>query len=203
VKATLVNDATGERVPVVVRDNGNGTYSCSYPSVAKAGEYTLTPTVNGHVIVDAPFKVRISPGGFDPNNTGVEIPKPGHAGRRGPKVSVKDTQGNLRSGFDDKVEADLTPKIKLTGIKGKSNGDGTYDIDYPPTLLPGDYEVDIRVNGHNAPGAPFKAPVQLKELSPEHKQALAGLGDAAATFERFLLNATEAERETVINALHK
>jgi len=202
VKGVLVNDATGEKVPVVVKDNGNGTYSCSYPAVNKAGNYTLTPTVNGHPVVDAPFKVVVSPGGFDPSKTEVEIPKPGYAGRRGPKVAVKDNQGNLRAGCDDHVEADLTPKLKISKIKARSNGDGTYEVDYPPNLLPGDYEIDIRVNGQNAPKAPFTGAVQHNAVKPEHAAQLQSVvGADAPLFERLLLSATDAERETIVKAL--
>jgi len=204
VKADLVNDETGERVPVTVRDNGDGSYSAEYPGVGKAGNYTLTPTVNGKTIIDAPFKVKVTPGGFDNNNTGVEIPKPGFAGRRGPKVSVKDNQGNLRAGFDDEVEADLTPKLKISKIKARSNGDGTYEVDYPPNLLPGDYEIDIRVNGQNAPRSPFVGPVQHNPVKSEHSQALKELlPKDASLFERLLLSATDAERDQVIAALRK
>jgi filamin len=202
VAAELVNDATGEKVPVAVKDNGDGTYSAEYPGITKAGNYTLTPTVNGQAVVDAPFKVKVNPGGFDPNNTGVEIPNPGHAGRKGPKVSVKDKQGNLRAGFDDDVEADLTPKMKIPKIKAKSNGDGTYEIDYPANLLPGAYEIDIRVNNSNVPNAPFNSQVELKELTPEHSQALdETVPENKALFQRLLLNATEAERDAVVKAL--
>jgi len=203
VKGDLVNDATGEKVPVVVKDNGNGTYSASYPALSKAGNYTLTPTVNGKPVVDAPFKIVATPGGFDLNNTGVEIPKPGFAGRKGPKVSVKDKQGNLRAGFDDSVEADLTPKLKINGVKAKSNGDGTYDIEYPANLLPGDYEIDIRVNGQNAPKSPFNGPVQHNPVKSEHSQALkAVVGKDAGLFERLFLSATDSERDTIIAALN-
>jgi len=65
VKVEMVNQATGEKVPVQVRDNGNGTYSCAYPDVNKAGTYTITPSVNGEKVKKAPFTVKVSPGGFD------------------------------------------------------------------------------------------------------------------------------------------
>jgi len=189
-------------VALKVVDNNNGTYKLSYADVKKKGQWLIAPTVANEGVKDSPFEVYVAPGGFDPNGTVVDIPKPGHAGRRGPKVSVKDNEGNLREGIDDEVLADLTPKIKLTGIKGKSNGDGTYDVDYPPTLLPGDYDVHIRVNGKDAPGVPFNAPVQLHPLSAEQTSAIKqSAGDAASVFQRLLLNATEAEREAVIKAL--
>jgi len=197
-----VNNATGEQTPVSVKDNGDGTYSCEYPNVAKAGDYTLTPTVNGENVKDAPFHVKVGAGGFDPNNTGVDIPNPGFAGRKGPKVSVKDKQGNLRAGFDDDVEADLTPKMKIPKVKAKSNGDGTYDVEYPANLLPGEYEIDIRVNGHNAPKAPFKGAVQKTAVSGDHQaKAAQAAGSAAAILNKALLELTEAEREQLLAAL--
>lgn len=199
-----MNNATGERVPVNVRDNGDGTYNAEYPGVSKAGDYTLTPTVNGEPVKDAPFHVKVVAGGFDPNNTGVEVPNPGYTGRRGPKVSVKDKAGNLRSGFDDDVEADLTPKMKIAKIKAKSNGDGTYDVDYPANLLPGAYEIDIRVNGHPAPRGPFNGEVKKTAVSGEHQsKANEVAGGAGALLNKALLELTEAEREQLLAALSK
>jgi filamin len=202
VNAELVNDATGERVPVNVKDNGNGTYDADYPGIAKAGHYTLTPIVNGEPVRDAPFKVNVTAGGFDPNNTTVEVPNPGATGRPGPKVSVKDKQGNLRAGFDDQVEADLTPKLKISGVKGRSNGDGTYVIDYPANLLPGDYDIDVRVNGHAAPRGPFSGKVNKTPVSGEHQAAASRAGGAAgAILAKALLELTEAERAELLAAL--
>jgi len=204
VGADLVNDATGEKVPVSVKDNGDGTYSAEYPGVGKAGNYTLTPTVNGEPVKDAPFHVKVVAGGFDPNNTGVEVPNPGYTGRKGPKISVKDKAGNLRAGFDDDVEADLTPKLKIPKIKAKSNGDGTYDVEYPSNLLPGAYEIDVRVNGHAAPKGPFSGDVKKTAVSGEH-QAKANqiAGSAGAVLAKALLELSEAEREQLLAALSK
>jgi hypothetical protein len=204
--AKVGGDAThqesGKKVPLKVKDNGDGTYKVSYPDVKTKGKWLITPVVADEAVKNAPFEVYVAPGGFDPNATDVDIPKPGHAGRRGPRVSVKDNEGNLREGFDDDVEADLTPKMKIEKVKARSNGDGTYDIDYPASLLPGPYEIEIRVNGHNAPKSPFTGPVELKELSSEHSSALKNTVPLqAAVFNRLLLNATEAEREAVIAAL--
>jgi len=198
VQVDLVNEATGERVPVQVKDNGDGTYSCAYPGVTKAGNYLVTPKVNGQPVQKAPFKVKVSPGGFDLSKTGVEIPNPGFTGRKGPKITVRDTQGNPRSGLDDDVEADLTPKMKIPKVKAKNNGDGTYDIEYPSNLLPGAYEIDIRVNGQNAPKSPFQGDVKKTPLSGEH-QSRAG----NALLAKALLELTEAEREQLLGQLGK
>jgi len=198
VKVEMVNDATGERVPVQVRDNGNGSYACSYPGVGKAGNYTITPTVNGEKVKKAPFQVKVAAGGFDPNATEVSIPNPGFTGRKGPKISVKDKQGNLRAGFDDDVEADLTPKMKIAKVKAKSNGDGTYEVEYPSNLLPGAYEIDVRVNGHAAPRGPFSGDVKKTPLSDAHQSR-----SGNPLLAKALLELTEAEREQLLAALGK
>jgi len=202
VNGVVTHKDTGVKTNLKVRDNGDGTYKIAYPDVKAKGKWLIAPLVADEAVKDSPFEVYVAPGGFDPNGTDVQIPNPGHAGRRGPKVSVKDSEGNLREGFDDDVEADLTPKMKISKIKARSNGDGTYEVDYPPNLLPGDYEIDIRVNGHNAPKSPFTGPVQLKELTPEHSSALQEtVPSQAAIFNRLLLNATDAERDAVVAAL--
>jgi len=202
VGGQVTHKDSGVVVPLTVKDNGDGTYKIAYPGVKSKGKWSIAPQVADEAVKDSPFEVYVAPGGFDINNTDVEIPKPGQAGRRGPKVSVKDNEGNLREGFDDDVEADLTPKLKIPKVKARSNGDGTYEIDYPANLLPGDYEMDIRVNGQNVPKSPFTGPVELKQLTPEHTQALQEtVPEQASVFNRLLLNATDSEREAIINAL--
>lgn len=204
VEADLVNDETGEKFPVSVKDNGDGTYACEYPAVPKAGNYTLTPKVNGEQIKDAPFKVKVAAGGFDPNNTTVDVPNPGYAGRKGPKITVKDKQGNPRAGEDDDVEADLTPKMKISKLKAKNNGDGTYDIEYPSNLLPGAYDIDVRVNGKSAPKTPYSGDVKKAELSDDHKQRAQKVGGGAGDIlSKALVELTEAEREKLLAALAK
>jgi len=197
VGGQLVNDETGETVPVTVKDNGDGTYDCEY-DIGKAGNYTLTPTVNGEPVKDAPFQVKVAAGGFSVDNTDIDIPKPGYAGRRGPRVTVKDKQGNPRAGEDDKVVADLTPKLKIAGVRAKNNGDGTYDIEYPANLLPGDYEIEVTVNGQPAPSGPLTGAVLKADVSDEHQQRA---GNPLLT--KALLELTEAEREELLSALGK
>lgn len=73
VEGSLVA-ADGTEVPLAVVDNGDGTYSCSYPSVKKAGTYQITPKLNGTPISGAPFSVVVKPGAFSLENTEVEFP---------------------------------------------------------------------------------------------------------------------------------
>lgn len=89
-------------------------------------------------------------------------------------------------------------------ITARSNGDGTYDIDYPPNLLPGDYDIHIRVNGQDAPNVPFQANLEHNPVSDEHNAALDEVaGDSADLFKRLMLSATDAERDSLIESLRK
>jgi len=197
----VFKDPKGD-VAVRVADNNDGTYACTY-TARTAGTHQLSVVVatqfNGTgEIKNAPFSVKVAAGAFDIGQTGVEIPNPGFTGRKGPKVTVKDNLGNPRAGHEDDVEADLTPKLKISKVKAKSNGDGTYDVEYPSNLLPGAYEIDIRVNGQNAPKSPFTGDVKKNPLSGEH-QGRAG----HPLLAKALLELTEAEREQVLQFIGK
>jgi len=111
---------------------------------------------------------------------------------------VRDNHGNARAGLDDDVEADLTPKMKITKIKARNNGDGTYDVEYPSNLLPGPYEIDIRVNAKNAPKSPFQGEVKQNPVSGDH-QSRAG----HPLLAKALLSLTEAEREQLLQSIGK
>lgn len=204
VGGQLVHQETGEVVPVNVKDNGDGTYACSYPGVKKTGTYTLLPTVNGEPVKDAPFTVEVGAGDFNINNTGVEIPNPSLAGRRGPRVTVKDNNGNPRAGCGDKVDADLIPKLKVGPVTARDNGDGTFDVDYPANLLPGDYDIAIRVNGQNVPNSPYNANVGKEPINAEHQAVINKIGGSAASaLSKALAEVTEAERQEILDALSK
>lgn len=166
------------------------------------GTYTLMPTVANEAVEEAPFALHVSAGAFDPTLTSVDVPRPGQVGRHGPRVAVRDAHGNLRAGCDDEVEADLTPVLKLAGLKARSDGNGVYAVDYPPNLLPGRYDVDVRVNGAVVPSGPFTADVEPLALSDEHAQAVDEVVPGVASLlKRLLSHTTEAERSAVVAAL--
>lgn len=204
VAGQLVHQETGEVVPVTVKDNGDGTYSCNYSGVTKTGPYTLLPTVGGEPVKDAPFTINVGAGGFDPNNTDVEFPDKNVAGRKGPTIKVKDNNGNLRAGCGDKVEADLIPKLTIGPVSATDNGDGTFDLDYPANLHPGDYDVAVRVNGATAPNVPFGIEMETEEIGEEQQAAINNIGgDAAGVLSKALALVSESERQQIIDALSK
>jgi hypothetical protein len=187
----------GSIVPIQVQDNGNGTYDCTYPGVNKAGPHSLTPTVSGSPVRDAPFKLDVSSGGTDPNNTKTTL-KP----NLGYDVELRDAFGNKRTKTKrDKVTCEAVP---LTPVHAKAtrNEDGTFALRFPGNFK-GDYEAKIHVNGSPAPGGPFKGSVKDAPVSNAHKAAIANsqLAPVANLFERLLLNATESERARIIGAI--
>jgi len=81
---------------LIVQDNGDGTYTCTYPDLIKSGNYTLTPTVNGESIMDAPFNLSVMPGGTNSDNTSISFPDHNVAGLPGIQVQLRDDHGNLQ-----------------------------------------------------------------------------------------------------------
>jgi len=193
---------TGETVPLEVEDNGDGTYHCTYPDLGKAGKYDLVPTVDGVPIKNAPFHLKVQPGGTNIDNTTVDFPDVNMSGELGPIVSLRDDNQNLRAGGDDVVTAELMPKSKLPPVKAKPKDDGTFEVFYPPNAR-GLYDVTIKVNGHEAPGGPYEVDVQDNPITPEQAQAVDQLlpANVAGSFKRLLGDADNDERGKILAAL--
>jgi len=197
----LTNLETGEQVPLVVNDNGDGTYQASYPDLRKAGNYELTPTVGGVPIKNAPIALKVKPGGTNLNNTSIDFPDVNISGELGPVVSLRDDNMNLRSNGEDVVIAELLPKTKLPPVKAKPKGDGTFDVYYPPNAR-GKYDVQVKVNGKETGGI-FEVDVQDNPLTEEQAKAVDQVlpKNVAGTFKRLLGDADNSEREQLLAAL--
>jgi len=50
--------ADGDDIPVNVRDNGDGTYQCTYKP-EKPIKHTIIPAYNGVAVKESPFRVRL------------------------------------------------------------------------------------------------------------------------------------------------
>jgi len=202
VGGNLTHLESGDVVPLVITDNGDGTYQASYPDLSKAGDYELTPTVSNVPIKNAPMKLQVKPGGTNLDNTTVDFPDLNVSGQLGPTVSLRDDNHNLRFGGEDNVVAELLPKSKLPPVKAKSKGDGTFEVFYPPNAR-GLYDVTVKVNGRDAPGGPFEVDVQDNPLSPEQAQAVDRIlpKNVAGTFKRLLADADSDERAQLLAAL--
>jgi len=202
VAGNLTNPATGDVVPLVVEDNGDGTYRASYPDLQKTGAYELVPTVSGVPIKGAPFQLKVKPGGTNLDNTTVDFPEQNVSGMLGPVVSLRDDNENLRADGGDIVIAELLPKSKLPHVKARDKGDGTFEIFYPPNAR-GKYDVTVKVNGQDAPGGPFEVDVDDNPITPEQAQAVDQIlpANVAGTFKRLLGDADNDERKHLLAAL--
>jgi len=202
VGGNLTDLETGDTVPLVVEDNGDGTYLATYPDLTKAGNYELTPTVEGVPIKGAPFQLKVKPGGTNLDNTTVDFPDVNFSGMLGPTVSLRDDNQNLRAGGDDVVIAELLPKSKLPPVKAKPKDDGTFEIFYPPNAR-GKFEVTVKVNGREAPGGPYDVDVQDNPITPEQAHAVDQIlpSSVSGTFKRLLGDADNDERGALLAAL--
>jgi len=186
----------GTSVPIKAKDNGDGTYLCSYPSIAKSGPHLLTPTLAGSPIKDAPFKINVNSGDTDPNKTAVKV-RPGV----GMDVELRDNHGNKRVKTQkDTVVCEAKP-LTSHNLKATRNEDGTFAVHWPGHFA-GDYEAKVLVNGAPAPGGPWKSTVTQPPVSQQHQAAIAQhLPQVSSLMSRLLLHATPAERDRIVAAL--
>jgi len=193
---------SGEAVSIVVVDNGDGTYTCTYPDVKKAGDYKLTPLVDGEEIMDAPFDLSVAPGGTNTDNSKVTLSDHHVAGLPGIKVSLHDDFGNQLKNGGDKVRAHLLPLFDLE-VGAKDNGDGTYDVDYPPHVR-GDVQVKVKVNGKYAPVGPFDVAIQDNPVPDDVQQEVSELlPSTSSLFNHLLRDVSPADREAILEGLRQ
>jgi len=193
----------GTTVPVTVEDNNNGTYSCSYPDVKKAGTYQLTPLLNGSPIAKAPFTIEVKPGDFNLENTEVEFPAEHVTDMAGPKIKVKDSELNLRRGGGDKITGEILP-LDVVEVPAEDNGNGSFNVRYPGHFR-GQYKMQIFVNGVDT-GAEHVVDVKENPFSPKSAQGFAAVANKLSVesgdfLRGLLLNATDEERIAVLEEL--
>eukprot|EP01125_Pyxidicula_operculata_P005277 TRINITY_DN189_c0_g1_i1.p1 TRINITY_DN189_c0_g1~~TRINITY_DN189_c0_g1_i1.p1 ORF type:complete len:897 (-),score=291.77 TRINITY_DN189_c0_g1_i1:46-2736(-) len=190
-----------EPIQIQSTDNGDGTYTCFYPGVEKAGDYEIVPTLNGTPVKDAPFKLRVNPGSFNLDSTSVEFDDTAVAGLPGAHVHLKDARNNHLLSGGESVEATLLPLTDLS-VQAIDKGDGTYDLVYPPHVK-GQFEVSVFVNDQPAPGGPWNVDVQESDVPEDVKSALSGLvsNDATSAWLQVLALATPAERQIILSEL--
>jgi hypothetical protein len=201
VGGQLVHES-GDVVPLVVEDNDDGTYTCTYPDIQKAGEYKLTPIVEGQPILDAPFSLMVTAGETNTDNTTLTFPEQNVAGLPGIQISLFDDFGNLQKRRKDKVKAHLLP-LTVLEVKARDNGDGTYVVDYPADVR-GDVDVKIKVNGKYVPRGEFTAEVEDNPVPEETKQAVAELlPSTGSLFNMLLRDVTPEDREAILAELNR
>jgi filamin len=135
----------GEEVPAKVTDNGDGTYDVVYEPIGP-GEHQVTPTVKGKPIKGAPFRVRVK-AGADHEHSHIES--------FSFNIRAKTKRGENKKEGGDKFEVVITgPKGPVENIDYRDLGDGTYHVVYS-VPEPGEYEVHVKMDGHDIRGSPF------------------------------------------------
>ncbi|XP_077979659.1 filamin-A-like [Glandiceps talaboti] len=158
-----ITDQYGNDVPVDVKDNGDGTFTCTY-TAPRPVKHSVSITFGSICIPNSPFRVEIG-GGADKVKVfgpGIEKDKVvstetthftidvNEAGGPGPiYVAIKSAPG-----VNGKGEKEIKTTIK-------DNGDGTYLVKYTPEN-PGKYAVAIGYHGKPLPQSPVYLEVQPK-----------------------------------------
>eukprot|EP01126_Amoeba_proteus_P048651 TRINITY_DN5642_c0_g1_i5.p1 TRINITY_DN5642_c0_g1~~TRINITY_DN5642_c0_g1_i5.p1 ORF type:complete len:909 (-),score=226.19 TRINITY_DN5642_c0_g1_i5:318-3044(-) len=190
----------GTEVPLEIVDNGDGTYSCSYDLVKKAGQYNLVPRLNGSPVKGAPFALNVLPGPFSLDSTEVEFPSEHFSSLLGPKIKVRDAELNLRAHGGDDAIAEILPLDDLL-VPVTDNHDGSYNIQYPGHLR-GQYEMNISVNGVSTPNV-YSVDILPKPVEESVrmfvKQVLPETGDLLLTL---LENATGDQSNAILATIH-
>lgn len=152
-------------VPVETVDNGDGTYNVSYTPV-EAGPHHINLTYRDRPIGKSPYTAGVGKGatepalseaygpGVEPN--GITLDEPARF-----TIQAKNKVG------DNKKQGGDPFKVKITGPYGSDpepkvvdNGDGTYSVEYEPTV-PGDHVVDVSLFDQGIKDNPFPVNVDL------------------------------------------
>ncbi len=148
-KGAVSTSCTGPRGPVKVdvKDNGDGTYSCSYEPRTK-GPYVVKVGFNGIPVKDSPFHVDVA-SGSDPGH--VKVTGPGlDGGRVGEKLVLDvDTRGAGEGDLGISLGGPAEAQINVD-----DHHDGTATLEITPPVA-GEYKLDIKFGGQEVPGAPF------------------------------------------------
>jgi filamin len=166
----------GDKVPVEVKDNNDGSYSVKYDAIVP-GKYRVLATVSGDAIRDMPIDVMCyrapDPQQCIARGPGVTPGKP-RVGIDAPfAVVVKDRNGNpIPCGGHDL-------KVKVTGPSGpieckiEDDNTGVYSCVYKPKV-PGDHVIDVKINNQDIKDAPFR--LNIKKPADPSKSYAEGPG---------------------------
>uniref|UniRef100_A0A6I8RYT2 Filamin A n=1 Tax=Xenopus tropicalis TaxID=8364 RepID=A0A6I8RYT2_XENTR len=165
-------DSEGTPVDVTTKDNGNGTYSCSYLP-KKPLKHTAVVSWGGATPM-SPFRIKVDPShdaskvkaeGPGLNRSGVEIGKPTH-------FTV-----NTKAAGKANLDVQFTGPAKGEAVKDFDvidNHDNTYTVKYTP-VQQGNMGVNVTYGGDHIPKSPFT--VGIAPTLDLSKIKVSGLGD--------------------------
>lgn len=152
---------------VKVTKRGKGIFDCEYnPSIK--GPYDVTVKFAGEEIPNSTFSVDVAP---NPNAEKIKVSgkglKKGYA-KKPNKFTVEPNGAEGALNFD--VEGPSKCDIDV-----EDNGDGTVTVTYTPQE-PGEYTINVTLDGAQAPGGPFYPQVEEAQPSEPNKVKLTGDG---------------------------
>jgi len=200
VGGKLVHVSSGDAYPITAVDNGDGTYTCSYPSISQAGDFQVIPTLNGTNVKGAPFKLVVNPGSFSLAHTAITFDSTTLAGFPGGKVALKDSFKNPVIGGGEQVEPHLLGASQLQ-IRAKDNKNGQYDLIFPADFR-GKYDINVFVNNTPAPGGHSVVDVLEQPIPDDIKNDIKRFFPKTHnTWLRILSQATPDERTLIIREM--
>jgi len=143
-----VVDPYDVRTPANIVDNHDGTYTVSY-NPTDPGDHIVHVSLGRDKVADSPYKV---PVGW---NSNMACPHLSYAAGPGLEPGHKNTEpavftiyavkpdGTPQTNGGDLFDVHIEdPNKELIAPKITDNGDGTYNVEYQPTL-PGPYHIDV------------------------------------------------------------
>lgn len=198
VKATGPN---GEELECIIYDNGDGTYTCSYP-VAGLGEHQVEVSLMGQAIngsVFTPTMLGANPGNCTAAGPGVD------GGDSRPEkaefvITAKDGDGNPADAGGDVFD------VKVKGPEGEEceanvsdNGDGTYNVEYPLAAGPGEYTVAVSLTGEPIAGSVFTVHMEAGNAGNSYAEGEGLFKGKTGRPSPFIIFAVAADGERVAN----
>jgi len=186
-------DVDGEKVPITVVDNKNGTFTCRY-TARRAVKHTVTITWGRVQIPKSPYKVFVGDSlvpGTAPSAQELVPPTP-----TGPPASRVKVYGPALEEqvmpqkptyviVDCKEAGPGAPQLRMVdgrnvpvSFRLTDNKDRTYRADFTPTTI-GVYTLSVNFAGQPVPGSPFKIPVGAAAVPGGPGSPATGVPDAS------------------------
>ncbi|GAU93664.1 hypothetical protein RvY_05566 [Ramazzottius varieornatus] len=149
-----VMDQDYNPVNVTVRDNGDGTYKCTY-TATRSVKHTVQVNYAGVAVPKSPFRVYVQ----EPTNPGkVRVYGPGVEPGIRTATPTHFTVDCAHAGPGDVQIALQNEKGQDVPFKINDNRDGTFTVDYTAPS-PGTYKVTVMFAGKEVPASPIKVQV--------------------------------------------
>ena len=161
-------DGPNGPINVDVKDNGDGTHSCSYLP-KRPGAYTVKVGLNGQPVKDSPFRVNVTSGC-----------NPGHVKVTGPGLAGGKLGETLKVEIDTRGAGDGQLAIGIAGPKEAKiacddHKDGTATLSITPVEA-GEYKLDVKFGDQEVPGAPFALQVYDPTVVTAYGSGITGEG---------------------------